>query len=465
MTRTLVGTATALAAAGAVAATLAGALALPAAAPARIAVTPAAFTLAPAVDLPYGPDTCINGYVWREASPTDHVCVTPPNRTLTAEENGLADSRRDPGQGGNGPLACAVPYVWRDAFDGDAVCVTVDRRTQAHDDNAHAAERFVRNQAAPTTQQLDDKLNTALSQWMDANHVANGSMAIMLNDALVGEFDKGEQSGAENAAPIASLSKAITAVGLMTFIDDGRLSFDTTVAQLPQEFLTRTGLADHLDTFGTVTIGDLLRHRSGLTYDPVAANLLVGVPNTDDADLVLIKQAFTMPLGTRGVEVYNNVNYAILGWLIASMSGEGYESYVKRMVLTPRGAPDAHIDVRSLGAYGGWVVSPVQYAQFARSFDRGTRLLSQQAHAFIDAMAVTDKATYSLGVGVVASPQGRNVFHFGNWPGSTAVPQRFGSYFASWNNGVAVTVTFDTSLTDDQQGALDKALRTAAGIA
>ncbi len=103
-----------------------------------------------------------------------------------------------------------MPYVWREAFDGDAVCVTVDRRTQAHDDNAHAQERRVRNQrSAPTMQQLTD-LNNAFSRWMDANHVANGSMAIMRNDALVGEFDMGEQGPPR--APRRSLFEAITAV-------------------------------------------------------------------------------------------------------------------------------------------------------------------------------------------------------------------------------------------------------------
>jgi len=78
---------------------------------------------------------------------------------------------------------------------------------------------------------------------------------------------------------------------------------------------------------------------------------------------------------------------------------------------------------------------------------------------------VEDKGTYSLGVVVKKTPQGRNLWHFGNWPGSTAVPQKFGSYFAMWNNGIAVTVTLDTNLTDAQQGSLDTALRNAAGIA
>ncbi len=39
-------------------------------------------------------DTCIQGYVWREAIRDDHVCVTPQMRDRVQEDNQLADSRR-----------------------------------------------------------------------------------------------------------------------------------------------------------------------------------------------------------------------------------------------------------------------------------------------------------------------------------------------------------------------------------
>jgi hypothetical protein len=42
----------------------------------------------------YGPDTCLQGYVWREAVPGDHVCVTPETRAQAAQDNSLAASRR-----------------------------------------------------------------------------------------------------------------------------------------------------------------------------------------------------------------------------------------------------------------------------------------------------------------------------------------------------------------------------------
>lgn len=37
---------------------------------------------------PYGPKTCANGYVWREATPVDFTCVTPDIRTLVRGEQG-----------------------------------------------------------------------------------------------------------------------------------------------------------------------------------------------------------------------------------------------------------------------------------------------------------------------------------------------------------------------------------------
>jgi len=90
----------------------------------------------------YGPDTCAQGYVWREAIPSDHVCVTPQVRQQTADDNAQAASRRVP-NGVYGSNTCVPGYVWREAFQGDAVCVTPQIRQQTRDDNAQADARRV----------------------------------------------------------------------------------------------------------------------------------------------------------------------------------------------------------------------------------------------------------------------------------------------------------------------------------
>lgn len=99
--------------------------------------------------LPYGPDTCVSGYVWREAGPGDHVCVKPGVRDSTAQENANPDLHRQPGGGAYGPDTCATGYVWREAFGGDHVCVSPAVRQQASNDNAKAESRYQRNAVDP----------------------------------------------------------------------------------------------------------------------------------------------------------------------------------------------------------------------------------------------------------------------------------------------------------------------------
>jgi hypothetical protein len=91
--------------------------------------------------LPYGPDTCIDGFVWREALATDHVCVSPGARQQARDENTQAGARRNPAGGPYGPDTCLVGFVWREATGDDHVCVPPQSRQQARDDNAHAQER------------------------------------------------------------------------------------------------------------------------------------------------------------------------------------------------------------------------------------------------------------------------------------------------------------------------------------
>jgi hypothetical protein len=87
------------------------------------------------------PDRCLQGYVWREANASDHVCVTPLTRARTAQDNAAAASRRSPTGGPFGPDTCLQGFVWREAFAGDHVCVTGQTRQQARDDNAAASRR------------------------------------------------------------------------------------------------------------------------------------------------------------------------------------------------------------------------------------------------------------------------------------------------------------------------------------
>ncbi|QDY76174.1 hypothetical protein [Streptomyces qinzhouensis] len=104
---------------------------------------------AAAADLPYGPYTCVNGFVWREAFPGDLVCVTPAIRGQGWSENALGPSRREPNGGPYGPDTCKQGFVWREARPSDRVCVPPPSRDQARSDNANAPWRLVSPGATP----------------------------------------------------------------------------------------------------------------------------------------------------------------------------------------------------------------------------------------------------------------------------------------------------------------------------
>jgi len=90
----------------------------------------------------FAPNTCLPGFVWREADDWDWVCVNSQVRANTRTDNALAASRRSPSGGPFGPDTCLQGFVWREAFPGDHACVTAATRTQARDDNEQAGARL-----------------------------------------------------------------------------------------------------------------------------------------------------------------------------------------------------------------------------------------------------------------------------------------------------------------------------------
>jgi hypothetical protein len=89
-------------------------------------------------------DKCIAGYVWREATSDDHVCVSVQTHEQTLQDNMLAGSRRDPRGGPYGADTCLSGFVWRDSFEGDHVCVTPETRSRAVEDNREGPNRVAR---------------------------------------------------------------------------------------------------------------------------------------------------------------------------------------------------------------------------------------------------------------------------------------------------------------------------------
>ena len=191
--------------------------------------------------------------------------------------------------------------------------------------------------------------------------------------------------------PLASLSKAITAVCIAGLIERGRLSFETPLSHALATTPARVGPpAD--PRLAAVTVSELLVHRAGFAAKQDVAN----APLADylrhntagrtafDAQLKwILRTKLTFEPGTR--YAYSNAGYLILGAIVEEASGSDYESYCRESVLLPLGARDAGLDPawRILSSYGGWRMLPMDYARFYQAYALGNPAIGPEARAWM----------------------------------------------------------------------------------
>ncbi len=138
-----------------------------------------------------GDPSCKIGFVWREARPSDLVCVTPESRARVAEENRTRAARavtRERGQPYRA-LTCLPGFVWREAFEGDTVCVTPTIRTRVALENRAAPNRLAMAASTSTSaaaaralnpQPLPPRAPTPFSQSPAVSQLSVGASAGVL---------------------------------------------------------------------------------------------------------------------------------------------------------------------------------------------------------------------------------------------------------------------------------------------
>jgi CubicO group peptidase (beta-lactamase class C family) len=130
---------------------------------------------------------------------------------------------------------------------------------------------------------------------------------------------------------ITSMSKSITALGVMQLIEEGKLRLDAPV----QEYLHWFGVADS-SASSQITVRHLLNQTSGFSeLKGYQANL-----NRSSGEGVLeasVRRLRNSRLNASPGESfeYSNTNYDILGLLIQIVSGKPYESYIQEKIFSP----------------------------------------------------------------------------------------------------------------------------------
>lgn len=140
---------------------------------------------------------------------------------------------------------------------------------------------------------------------------------------------------------VASLSKWITALGVMTLVERGQVDLDAPV----DSYLKRWRLPESDFDNRQVTVRRLLSHTAGLTDDLGYGGFAPGQP-VQSLPESLTRAADASPGRDGRVRVgaqpgaawrYSGGGYALLQLMIEDVTGEPFDSYMRRAVMTPLG--------------------------------------------------------------------------------------------------------------------------------
>lgn len=184
---------------------------------------------------------------------------------------------------------------------------------------------------------------TAAVARMGHESVGNAAFVTLDNGRVVAEHfqSTGEPVDRDTIFQVASLSKWVTAWGVMTLAGEGRIDLDAPISS----YLTRWRLPDSAFDETQVTARRLLSHTAGLTDGLGYGGFAPGktVQRLEDS---LTHASDASPGADGRVRVgaepgesflYSGGGYALLQLVIEEVSGEPFNAYMRRAVLLPLG--------------------------------------------------------------------------------------------------------------------------------
>ena len=199
---------------------------------------------------------------------------------------------------------------------------------------------------------LDRKVRTYMQKW----NLKGASLAIMRNDSLLyakgygwAEEAKGIEMEPSHILRMASVSKLVTAAGIMVLQDRDSLSIKDTVfgpSGILNDSLFNSVIKDK--NYRKITVEHLLRHQGGFYRDPLFSSR--DVMNQLQLDHPPVKEDFYRLVLGRPLrfmpgewQKYSNFGYLLLSEIIEKVSGKPYEQFIKEDLLYPAGCFDMHI--------------------------------------------------------------------------------------------------------------------------
>jgi CubicO group peptidase (beta-lactamase class C family) len=198
---------------------------------------------------------------------------------------------------------------------------------------------------------LEAELVSRIESGMDRFGVPAASVAVIVDGLVSWTRDFGAESVDQPTFQVASLSKPVTALGVLRLVEEGRLDLDRPVF----DYLTRWSLPAGDWDPQQITARRLLGHTSGLGIH--------GYPGFRPVDrlpdLVESLDGETAGAGAVRLEAapgsrvrYSSGGYTVLQLLIEEITGEAFEDWIRREILIPAGMTASDFDPDTLDPVG-----------------------------------------------------------------------------------------------------------------
>lgn len=178
---------------------------------------------------------------------------------------------------------------------------------------------------------IEANADQIVTDMMREQHIPGVALAIVRNNQVVLKKGYGEKSLNSHDAPdentvfnIGSLSKAVTAVGAMVLVDEGKLNLDDPASKY---------IKDLPQSWRRITVRQFMTHTSGIPQLP--NNVKKKLETIHEAFKIAADKPFEFQPGAK--QHYNNFNFAVTGHLIEVISGMNYMDFMRERVFRPLG--------------------------------------------------------------------------------------------------------------------------------
>ena len=212
------------------------------------------------------------------------------------------------------------------------------------------------------------RIDTVFQQYVDENRIG-GAVGLVLQDGkpvyerAAGWADKeaGAKMAPDTIFRIASQTKALTSVAILSLMEEGKLSLTDPVSRYIPSF-TNSKVAvgngarvDIVPAKRPITIRDLLTHTAGISYgtDPIVAAMYEAkglgpaagfgwfTADKDEPICVTMERLGTLPFVAQPGEAWvYGYNTDILGCIVEKASGTPLDAFIKARITGPLGMKD-----------------------------------------------------------------------------------------------------------------------------